>query len=173
MKWDSCSLFVLLCPSFPFFFIIKTKSFGTGHAVCLINKRNTLHCTPPQGSESFTTNRQCITLKKYCLLVFFRLFSWCCFFLRLQTVSVLWTYGKGASLTLFSFLLLGPVPIFELKLQRNNKILLERRAECAGWHSWIHNSVLTADVSKSTCARPHTTSVKRQAYAEARCLGYW
>ncbi len=32
--------------------------------------------------------------------------------------------------------------------QLHNNILVIGKAECAGWHSWIYNSVLTADVSE-------------------------
>lgn len=32
--------------------------------------------------------------------------------------------------------------------QLHNNILVIGKAECAGWHSWIYNSALTADVSE-------------------------
>lgn len=55
----------------------------------------------------------------------------------------------------------------------HNNILVVEKVECAGWHSWIYNSVLTADVSDVLGACPQSeesnslSSVKRQACVNA------
>lgn len=89
--------------------------------------------------------------------------------------SVLWLAPccKPMEKALFDIVFLAsrwPLSSLQTVQPLHNNILVVGKVECAGRHSWIYNSVLTADVSEVEKESSSLSSVKRQACVNAYSL---